>query len=101
MGTRAEFININLKIVGDPYWYLEAPLDREGKGALFFALTTGVPEEPDETGYMAMNRSNMITGIFQVLYLDNNFEKGKFTQTLNAVRDMMSNIKGGSNGAAG
>lgn len=113
--TSGDMINVDIDIKGDPFWLEPDPLPTAGKAPdyreratriptdtsnnstgrqTFFVFTTYIPEQYDaNTGLVpAPSPSNIINGIYSVRKAVHKFSKGKFTQTLTAVRDPHLNI---------
>lgn len=90
----ADFVNIKIDIRGDPFWLLawdSAPL--------YFTFKIGLPDEPGPDGLIKRVEDSLISGLFQVLTVDNVFVDGKFTQTISGVRDPQTRITGKIDGA--
>jgi hypothetical protein len=113
--TSGDLINVDLEIRGDPFWLEPDPLPAAGVAPnyrdratrkptdffnnstgtqTFFIFTMYLPQEVDpNTGLVPPQSSkNIINGIYSVRKAVHKFSKGKFTQTLTAVRDPHLNI---------
>jgi hypothetical protein len=113
--TSGDLINVDLEIRGDPFWLEPDPLPAAGiapnyrdratrKPTDFFNNSTGtqtffiftmyLPQEvnPDTGLVPPPSSKNIINGIYSVRKAVHKFSKGKFTQTLTAVRDPHLNI---------
>lgn len=105
-------LNIDLEIRGDPYWFgcdtLEQESARGGKAihqgsagetanyhdhSQLFLLAFDMPREYNKnTGLYSSNKENAMQGIYQVLKVTSTFRDGKFTQKLNSVRDIQTEL---------
>ena len=77
-----DLLKINLDLRGDPDW-LNIAVDKQP----YIRFSMGLPSEPSEKGLIKKDRNSMITGYYRVLKIQNNFSDGKFTQSLEAIRD--------------
>lgn len=85
--SQSEFVVIDIELRGDPYWFTA-----ESDKILYFTFVIGVPDEPSADGKMKQTKEHLITGLYQMLKVTNKFVDGKFTQTLNARRDLLTRI---------
>lgn len=96
-------VEINLEIRGDPYWLGSTNLEedfftstnvtnniaRYNDGNMYFILKALIPQGIDEvTGEPILSRNEAFTGIYLIKYVHHKFNKGNFTQTLEAIRDV-------------
>lgn len=109
--SRGDMINVNLKIIGDPEFIKQDDLyfnpannpDQKTKeiidprtnslifdaGEIFALLEFKTPLDVDQsTGMMSFDKveNSVFSGLYKVITVENLFEKGQFTQTLNLVR---------------
>jgi hypothetical protein len=92
--SRGDMINVKLKIAGDPSLIKQddtfsnlnnsIPTDkRELYVRLFFRLPTDIDQN---TGLYKFENSNIFSGIYRMITVENLFERGQFTQTLDLIR---------------
>lgn len=104
---------IDLEIRGDPYWLgvtnLEESFEFSGvrtnnvlasytSGDMLFLLKTLIPQGLDNTtGEPILRKNEAFTAIYVVKQITHKFDKGNFTQSINAVRDanIEINVVGG------
>lgn len=91
--STGNLINIKFKILGDPYWldmFSEKNINGDLKtlmnlsNAKYFAfnMKTAVEQNSNGNGLYDMESVYDISGLYQVLYVTNYFENGKFTQDI-------------------
>ena len=107
--TSGDFMNIELNIVGDPYWLGMSNINKQyanigtnlaahydhGSNLFYFKLL--MPQEHDETGDTIITDSFTISGLYCVTHVISSYVDGGFTQHLQAYRSLASNynlIKG-------
>lgn len=92
-GKSGDLVNVEIEVKGDPYW-LESKEgvesqnsvnSRPGQQSIVFTVQTA--DLPNETSGIVEHTSSPFSGVYAVRQVDHKFEKGKFTQTLYAVRD--------------
>ena len=88
-GAGNEFVNIKLTIRGDPYW-----IDPLQQVTMYFIFASGFPDEPGLDGLVKRPVDSMFTGLFKVITIKSSFSAGKFTQLINANRDILTKIEG-------
>lgn len=118
-------VSINLEIRGDPYWlgvtnleesfYLPTTTGQTGlatynNGNMYFILKALIPQGIEElksdqsnaatAGDIKISVNEAFTGLYLIKFVHHKFNKGSFTQTLEAVRDVNIDINliGGLNG---
>lgn len=104
---------IELEIRGDPYWLGESDVEVFSRletnnvsqiatsqfanylrGENCFFLTFKTPKNyNDTTGFVELQNADMFVGIYAVQKISHNFSDGKFTQKLQAIRDIQTNAK--------
>ena len=113
-----DLIQIKVRVVGDPYWFgrdnkILADLKKNvagqksimtaqqsgdlkkqyadyEKGANYFYIKFQGPNDYNPaTGYVEFDTNDVISGVYLVKTVTSTFEGGKFTQTLDAVKDMV------------
>lgn len=103
----ANMINIDLEVLGDPYWlvdngiggYIPPPGQTEmitgdgtanyEAGDIYIYVRFRTPVEPKESAgdYLFVDQEdNPFSGIYKVIKCENSFSSGVFKQTLNCVR---------------
>lgn len=82
-GTDPNLLSVNLEIRGDPDW-----LDINTTKRPYFEFNMGLPRDANMDGLVQSSPGNMITGYYYAITVKNNFENGKFTQTIKALRDI-------------
>lgn len=103
----AAFQSINLGIKFDPYWLSNQTIEQINKNTtvipitsedygtqenysnqfVHFILNFNIPTGVNETtGSLSMNTSDTYSGVYQVIDVESNFEGGKMSQVLNAVK---------------
>jgi hypothetical protein len=104
----SDLANIALEVRGDPYWfgntifeadYYTNPKSTPAKpffpnGEHCFALIFRFPNGFDINNNINLTTSDVINAVYNVTSVNHKFNSGVFTQTLNAVRDPNTNIKG-------
>jgi len=111
-----DLIQIKLDIVGDPYWFgrdnkslahlkqniagkqsmsaddsniLSKNYADYEKGSNYFYIRIQGPADYDPaTGYMKFDTNDVISGVYCVKTVTSNFSDGKFTQTIDAIKDL-------------
>lgn len=102
-----DMVNINITIVGDPYWIVDSgignyyststvkgitddgTMDYEGNDVYIYAVFRTPADLNTETGlfdYSALEKVNPFSGIYKVISVQNNFSSGQFTQQLKCIR---------------
>lgn len=93
--SRGDMINVQLKIAGDPDLIKQddlfgstlnnsIPTDQQ---ELYVKLLFKLPEDIDQsTGKYIANQQNIFSGVYRIMTVDNVFERGQFTQTLDLIR---------------
>ena len=106
--SRGDMINVQLKIAGDPALIKQDDLFGSqlnnsiptDQGELYVKLFFRLPEDIDQiTGKYIANRQSIFSGIYRVMTVDNVFDHGQFTQTLDLIRifdDNQDRLKGSS-----
>jgi hypothetical protein len=108
-----QMVEIELEIRGDPWWIGMSNLEQNeysyklgtttgtavnvtqadflrGENFLLLSFKTGSNYD-ESTGFMKFNTSSSyFNGFYAVLEVDNNFENGRFTQTLKAYKEPFS-----------
>lgn len=104
-GASADMVNLELKILGDPYWLSDsgpgnytvtiAGPDQETKDGtmnyesvdIFTWVEFRVPDDVDpESGNYKFSTTSGFSGIYRITQVENEFSEGLFTQTLTGVR---------------
>lgn len=106
----ADLVNINIQIIGDPYWFgvpnslirdrvvqaqagnnslmKDAANFEMGANYFYISVQTPAPYDP-KTGMTTFDRNDMISGYYGVKEVTSKFDhQGQFTQTLNGFRDV-------------
>jgi hypothetical protein len=111
-----DLIQIKLNIVGDPYWFGrdnkslsdlkkniagkksmsadDADILRKNyadyeKGSNYFYIRIQGPSDYNEsTGYMEFDTNDVISGVYLVKTVSSSFSDGRFTQTIEATKDL-------------
>lgn len=118
LATRGyDMLNLNLKILGDPYFLGDtghgnftiptagAGINTEGSvdwqtGEIFVKVTFRTPEDANtDSGMYDFGNTKTVrefTGIYKVLQVDSEFTKGKFTQTLGLTKQTVTEGGGGN-----
>jgi hypothetical protein len=118
LATRGyDMLNLNLKILGDPYFLGDSghgnfTIPSEGSGInsagsvdwqtgeVFVRVTFRTPEDANtDTGKYDFGNTQTVrefTGIYKVLQVENEFSKGKFTQTLGLTKQTVTEGGGGN-----
>jgi len=117
-------VTVNLEIRGDPYWLGVTNLEESfyqqsnkktglatfNDGNMYFILKTLIPQGIEElkadqsnaatAGNVKLSVNEAFTGLYLIKFVLHKFNKGSFTQTLEAVRDVNIDINliGGLNG---
>lgn len=105
-------LKIELEIRGDPYWLGESDVEVYNrletnsisqlsntfanylKGENCFFLTFKTPKNyNDSTGFVELQNADLFVGVYAVQKITHNFSDGKFTQKIQAIRDMQTNAK--------
>ena len=92
--SRGDMINVSLKITGDPELIKQddvfsslngsLPMDKQ---ELFVKLEFRLPEDIDQnTGLYKIDKRSIFSGIYKMIAVNNVFERGQFTQTLELIR---------------
>jgi len=92
--SRGDMINVRLTIAGDPELIKQddvfsslnnsIPTDKQ---QLFCRINFKMPEDIDQnTGLYLVDNRNIFSGIYQILTVDNSFERGQFIQVLDCIR---------------
>lgn len=92
--SRGDMINVKLTIAGDPELIKQddvfsslnnsIPTDKQ---QLFCRINFKMPEDIDQsTGLYIADSRNIFSGIYQILTVENSFERGQFTQQLDCIR---------------
>jgi len=103
LNSLADLVQQQISIRGDPYWLgrpkgFEAKLDKRQanytRGGCNYFLNLNFPTYPDyQTGLMDVSEQNYgIIGIYRVTRVDARYADGQFTMTLDAFRDMNTNL---------
>jgi len=107
-GTYTDLLQIDLEVRGDPFWLgetdsevinrLQAGNSRTAgtgnfanylRGENSFFLTFKTPKNyNDSTGFVDLEESTTFMGVYNVVSVIHTFSGGKFTQKLNAIRDI-------------
>lgn len=118
LATRGyDMLNLNLKILGDPYFFgdsghgnftipsagngitTEQSIDWQ-TGEVFVKVSFRTPEDLNtNTGLYDFGNTTTVrefTGIYKVLQVENEFIKGKFTQTLGLTKQTVTEGTGGN-----
>ena len=106
-------LKVDLEVRGDPFWLGESDVeilnrlnsntvDQPGsgqaanylKGENCFFLTFNTPQNYNEnTGFVEVKKSELYMGVYSVVKVRHVFEGGKFTQHLEAIRDIQTSAK--------
>lgn len=108
LNNSGDLINIDLQIMGDPYWivdnaignYFTCPSDNKlvtqdntanfesGDSYIYIRLKTPSDVDPDNGNYKFANegKDSPYSGIYKVVKCTNNFDGGAFTQKLKCIR---------------
>lgn len=114
-GHDTDLLKINIEIRGDPFWLGESDvqifnrLDAGGNAALSkinpqsanflygensFFLTFKTPQNYDEsTGFVNLQTADLFVGVYAVNTIVHSFSDGKFTQKIEAIRDIQTDPK--------
>ena len=92
--SRGDMINVKLKISGDPELIKQDDLFSSLNGSLpmdkqelFAKLEFKLPEDIDQnTGLYKINNRSIFSGLYKILTVDNQFERGQFVQILDLIR---------------
>lgn len=103
--TSADMVKLNMKILGDPFWLSDSGLAnytaaRPGPeqvnsvgamnyeaGDIYVYVVFRAPQDVDtNAGMYKFPEDSAFGGIYRVVKVENDFEGGMFTQTLDAVR---------------
>lgn len=92
--SRGDMINVQLKIAGDPQLIKQDDVFSNLNGSLatdkrelFVKLEFRLPEDIDQTtGLYKINERSVFSGIYKIISVNNLFERGQFTQTLDLIR---------------
>ena len=98
----ADLANIELNIIGDPYWLGMSNINKQyanvggvaasyDQGTNLFYFKLLMPQEHDETGDTVISDSFTISGIYGVREVISSYRDGGFTQHLYAYRSESSN----------
>ena len=108
-GSSADLVSVNLTILGDTYWMVDSGMGNyfakpssqsdlitddgtanyEGQDCYIYISFRTPADVNTKTGLYEFSRRGVespFSGIFQVTLVENVFESGKFTQTLNCIR---------------
>ena len=118
LATRGyDMLNLNLKVLGDPYFLGDtghgnftiptagAGINAEGSmdwqtGEIFCRVSFRTPDDANtSSGFYDFGNTSAVrefTGIYKVLQVDSEFNRGKFTQTLGLVKQTVTEGGGGS-----
>ena len=118
LATRGyDMLNLNLKVLGDPYFLGDtghgnftiptagAGINTEGSmdwqtGEIFCRVAFRTPDDANtESGFYDFGNTSAVrefTGIYKVLQVDSEFNRGKFTQTLGLVKQTVTEGGGGT-----
>lgn len=97
----SQLVKISLDIKGDPYWLGGADFSAQGvensmaldRDDLFIIKFKTPTVSHNTNGLMDLTPNNAVAGAYSVNVVESTFSNGKFTQTLTAFRDMITNIK--------
>lgn len=111
--TYANLLKIDMTIRGDPFWLGESDIEVLNRldtnttttpgltgfanylrGENCFFLTFKTPQNfNDNTGFVDVKNAGLFVGVYSVIRVLNTFSDGKFTQKLEAIRDLQSSAK--------
>lgn len=96
----SDLLTIEMHIRGDPYWLGKpnnynsggttsstSSLANYDIGGNMFFLKANIPVQENSDGRRIPQRDNVITGLYRVINVINQFRNGQFTQYLKAVRE--------------
>lgn len=106
-------LTIDLEIKGDPYWLGETDIEQQtrlknrstreqsnglfanylrGESSLFLTFKTPASYNED-TGFVSPQDTDIFLGVYNIIKINHMFNDGKFTQKIEAVRDMNSSAQ--------
>tara|TARA_B110001454_G_scaffold177410_1_gene169883 strand:- start:2435 stop:4738 length:2304 start_codon:yes stop_codon:yes gene_type:complete len=102
MNSSADLAEIELNIIGDPYWLGMSNINKQyanvggvaafyDQGSNLFYFKLLMPQEHDETGDTVISDSFTISGLYGVREVISSYRDGGFTQHLYAYRSEASN----------